>query len=365
MSEPQQPIHAEHASGSNAPYAPLPPTIIVKQSGGWLKLLLPSLFGLITLGIFGAVLIAGMFGASLTYYDTTGGITEKYHSGSTTAASKIAIVKVTGVIMEGDGFVRHQINKIREDDTVKAVIVRVDTPGGTVTGSDYIFHHLKKLREEKQIPMVVSMGGMATSGGYYVSMAVGDQEKSIYAEPTTTTGSIGVIMPHYDLTGLMERWEIEDDSIVTHENKQLTSMTRELTPEKRAILQRYIDQSFERFKDIVKEGRPVFKNDPDALNQLATGEIFSAPTAKEHGLVDELGFIEDAAERAAELAGLSEDEYFVVEYKSPPSLLGEMSLMQAQSQHSQLDMMLQLSTPRAYYLTTTLPLLFTTDRLRN
>src|SRR5688500_19769660 len=108
--------------------------------------------------------------------------------------------------MEGDGFVKRQIDRIREDENVKAIVVRVDSPGGTVTGSDYIYHHLKKLRKEKNVPIVVSMGGMAASGGYYVSMAVGDEKDTIFAEPTCETGSIGVILPHYDLSGLMARY---------------------------------------------------------------------------------------------------------------------------------------------------------------
>ena len=162
-----------------------------------------------------------------------------------------------GVIMDGDGFVKQQIDRVRQDDMCKAVVVRVDSPGGTVTGSDYIYHHLKRLREERQIPLVVSMGSVAASGGYYVSMAVGDQERSIFAEPTTTTGSIGVIMPHYDISGLLKQFQIEDDSIASHPRKQLLSMTRPMSDEDREIIQDYIDDSFSRFKEIVKSGRPV------------------------------------------------------------------------------------------------------------
>ena len=365
MSYQSEPIAATHPhpapAGSAAPPAQ---TIIIKQNGGWLRLIMSFGFGFVMLCLTAFVILGSVTGSALNYYDTTGGITEKYYSGSKSSDAKIAIIKVTGVIMEGEGYVRHQINKIRNDDSVKAIVVRIDTPGGTVTGSDYIFHHLKKLRDDKKLPMVVSMGSMATSGGYYVAMAVGDQEKSIYAEPTTTTGSIGVIMPHYDLTGLMDRFDIVDDSIVTHDNKQLTSMTRELTPQKREILQRYINQSFDRFKNIVKEGRPIFAKDPAALDALATGEIFSAPIAKDHGLVDEIGFVEDAIARAAELAGLSTDEATTVEYNAPPSLFGDISLIQSRGSSSEVSLLVEMSVPRAYYLTTTLPLLMSTDRLR-
>ena len=104
----------------------------------------------------------------------------------------MAIITVSGVIVDGDGYVKKQIERVRQDEDVKAIVLRVNTPGGTVTGSDYILHHLNRLRAERKLPLVVSMGSVAASGGYYVSMAVGDQPQSIYAEPTTTTGSIGV-----------------------------------------------------------------------------------------------------------------------------------------------------------------------------
>src|SRR6187200_580421 len=107
------------------------------------------------------------------YFDTTGGIDEKFVQGQEFGTDKVAILSIEGIILDGEGFVKSQIDRIKEDKNVKAVVVRVDSPGGTVTGSDYIYHHLNKLRKEKKIPLVVSMGGMAASGGYYVSMAVG------------------------------------------------------------------------------------------------------------------------------------------------------------------------------------------------
>ena len=122
------------------------------------------------------------------YFDTTKGTQERFHSGAEKGRDKVAIIALRGVIMEGDGFVKRQIDRVRKDKRVKAIVLRVDSPGGTVTGSDYIYHHLKRLRQERDIPLVVSMGSIAASGGYYVSMAVGDQERTIFAEPTTTTG---------------------------------------------------------------------------------------------------------------------------------------------------------------------------------
>ncbi len=317
---------------------------------------------------FGLCLMSliGLMSQFSDYFDTTHGITEKFHSGEEFGQDKIAIITVSGAILEGDGHVKHQIDRVREDDKVKGVVVRVDSPGGTVTGSDYIYHHLQKLREEKiekngSFPMVVSMGSMAASGGYYVAMAVGDQEKSIYAEPTTTTGSIGVIIPHYDITGLMEKYDVKDDSIATHPRKQMLSMTRPLTPENREILTVYINESFTRFKDIVKDGRPHFKKDSDALDQLATGEIFTANQAKKSGLIDEIGFIEDAIDRVIELGSLDKEKVRVVKFEQPLKLF-DLGLAQGSSGSISLHSLLELNSPKAYYLSTSLPALISSER---
>jgi protease-4 len=270
----------------------------------------------------------------------------------------VAIINVSGVIMEGDGHVKRQIDRVREDENVKAVVVRIDSPGGTITGSDYIYHHLTKLKKERGFPLVVSMGAIAASGGYYIAMAVGDTEKSIYAEETTTTGSIGVIIPHYDVSGLLERFSIKDDSIVTHPRKQMLSMTKPLSEEDRKLLEGYISAAFKRFKEVVKSGRPKFREHEEQLEDLATGEIFVATQAKENGLVDELGFVEDAIDRAIELAKLDKSKVRVVEFKRPLTLLGAVAAGRARSQSNWgLAELLELAAPRAYYLSSTLPTL--------
>lgn len=308
-------------------------------------------------------ILLGVSAQTQDYFDTSNGIEEKYVSlepddeDAKYAKDKIAILSVEGTIISGDGFVKHQIDRIARDKKVKAIVLRVDSPGGTVTGSDFIYHHLKKLRDERSLPLVVSMGSMAASGGYYVAMAVGDQEDSIYAEPTTTTGSIGVIVPHYDLSGLLERFDVKDDSIASHERKQMLAMTRPIPPEHRELIQKWVNESFERFKGIVKEGRPVYRKDPDMLNQLATGEIFSAEKAKEFGLVDRIGFVEEAIERARELAHLEKGKFKVVRYKRPVDLFGFSAVASARANFdgSPLEAILETATPRPYYLFSSLP----------
>jgi protease-4 len=349
---------------SSAPTQYQPQPIVIYQSGSLFWRIMAGL-GWLGLFITGCIVLS-QWATLAEYFDTTEGITEKYVSGSKFGSDKIAVISIEGVIMEGDGFVKRQIDKVREDTGVKAIVVRVDSPGGTVTGSDYIYHHLKKLRAEKgNIPLVVSMGSMAASGGYYVSMAVEDQENVIFAEPTTTTGSIGVIIPHYDVSGFLEKHHVKDDSIASHERKQMLSMTREISPEHRAIIQQYVNESFGRFKKIVKSGRPIFRKDESALTQLATGEIFSADQALKHGLVDKIGFMEEAIDRAIELANLNKADVRVVKFKKPAALFDIGAMAQAKTASGDLGnigALLELSTPRAYYLFSAFPTLATSRR---
>jgi protease-4 len=299
--------------------------------------------------------ILGMSTQYREYFDNSGGIRERFHSGEKSGQAKIAIIEVSGIIGSSNPYVKRQIDRVREDSKVKAVVVRIDSPGGTITGSDYIYHHLRELKQDRKLPLVVSMGGIATSGGYYVAMAVGDEPRSIYAEPTTTTGSIGVIIPHYDLSGLLERFDIKDNSLATHPRKRILSMTQPMSEDDRDVLEAYMQDAFVRFKTVVKSGRPAYREDDSQLDALATGEIFTALQAKDKGLVDELGFLESAIERAAALANLSEGSYRVVSYESPLSVLSALGIASSKAESSpSWKTLLELSVPKAYYLPTSL-----------
>ena len=153
---------------------------------------------------------------------------EKYHSLAKFATKKIAIIEVSGAIMEGeDSFAEKQIDRVTAKTPMSsASCVRVNSPGGTVTGSDYIYHHLRELAEKRKLPIVVSMGSVCASGGYYVAMAVGSQPDTIFAEPTTWTGSIGVIIPHFDVSGGLAKLGISEDSIASGPLKKMGSPTR-------------------------------------------------------------------------------------------------------------------------------------------
>ena len=303
------------------------------------------------------------------YFQTPGeSLTEKYHSLDKFSSNKIAIIEVEGAIMSGDGFVKKQIDRVREDENVKAVVLRVNSPGGTVTGSDYIYHHLKQLIKDKQIPMVVSMGGLAASGGYYVSMAAGEKEKLIYAEPTTWTGSIGVIIPHYDISGLLKRWDVVDDSIASGPLKQMLSPTRAadaaVEEREQAVVKKLVDECFGDFKQIVLDSRPALRNDQVLQDAVFTGQIFTAKQAQKNGLVDEIGFLEDAIDRALQLASLSKDNARVVRYNQPLGALSELLGASAPQQSARLDLaqLLDLTAPRAYFLCTWLPGIITTAK---
>lgn len=302
----------------------------------------------------GAFLLAAFAGLAGTPGEQR--VCEEYFSHNENGTRKVAIIAIEGVIMdEVDGFVKRQIDRAMKDEQVEAIVLRVDSPGGTVSGSDYLHHHLRVLVEERKIPVVVSMGGIAASGGYYVAMAVGDAPDSIYAEPSTFTGSIGVIIPHYDLSEMLQNWGVEYDAVASGKFKSMGNMAKPMTEEERALFQQIVDEGFGQFKDIIRSGRPKFREDPQALDALATGQIFTSRQAVDKGLVDRIGFIENAVERAIEMAALDPADVQVVRYKPEPSLAGLLMGGEARGQALDLRAILELTTPRAYYLSTWLP----------
>lgn len=265
---------------------------------------------------------------------------------------KVAIISVEGVILEGDGFARKQIDQARRDKNVKAIVLRVNSPGGTISGSDYIYHELNRLRQESNKPIVVSMGSLAASGGYYVAMAVGHTPDTIFAEPSTWTGSIGVIMPHYDLSKMLSNVGVSEDAIASHRLKGMGSVARPMTEEERKIFQGLINDGFARFKEVVQSGRASFKEHPEKLDQLATGQVFSANQAMANGLVDKIGFLGDAVARAVQLGKIDTKNYCVVKYEPESTLAGILFGETAKVRGFELGAILDLATPRAYYLFT-------------
>lgn len=340
---------------------PAPPTQIVIQErssafgryGKWLALAL----------VMALIAIISLYGRYESYFSPADAPQEKYHSLARYAPKKVAIINVSGTIWDvEEGFAKKQIDRVAEDNDVVAVVLRINSPGGTITGSDYLYHHLQELKKKRELPIVVSMGSVCASGGYYIAMAVGNEQNAIFAEPATWTGSIGVIIPHFDISTPLAAYGIRDDSIVSGPYKELGSITKRMTPEGREILQKLVDISFKDFKDIVMDGRPKFKDDPAALDAVATGQIFTAKQAVENGLVDKIGFIEDAIARAMELSGYNTGDVRCIKYEESPSLVG--ALMGGRSNaalpargEAELARLINLTAPQAYYLWTWLPTL--------
>lgn len=319
---------------------------------GWLWVLLGISVPVVFFGCLCLMFASAV--ASLDQVDA-GTVQEKrYKPYRYKGTQKIAIIHVQGTILDGKSVVR-QAEKVIRDKSVRAVVLRINSPGGTIAGSDAILQALKEMRHAREgepLPLVVSMGALAASGGYYVAMAVEDTPQSIYAEPTTWTGSIGVIIPRYNMAQLANKIGVKEDSIVSHPLKKMGDFFTDLTPEERRILQGLVDDAFAQFKRVVLSGRPQLK--PQELDKLATGQIYTTSQAIQLKLVDRQGYLDDAIARAAELAGLSTEQIHVVEYRGAFGLL-ELLGSRVRDREEPLQQLLQAATPRAWYLCTWLP----------
>lgn len=183
---------------------------------------------------------------------------------------------------------------------MKAVVLRVNSPGGTVNASDILYHEIKTFKANKKIPVITSMMDVAASGGYYLAMAT----DAILVHPSTVTGSIGVIMLTVNARGLLEKVGVEANAITSGPRKDMGSPFRTMTAEEKAIFQSVIDSFYQRFLSVVQEGRPQLSG--DQIKKLADGRIYSGEQAKAAGLVDDIGYLDEAIERAKKNAGLTE-----------------------------------------------------------
>lgn len=209
--------------------------------------------------------------------------------------SRVALVRVEGPILDSRDIVE-EIKEYRKDHSVKAIILRIDSPGGAVAPSQEIYAEVKKTAAEKKT--VVSMGSVAASGGYYIACPA----SRIFANAGTLTGSIGVIMEIPNLQGLMDKIGVRSEVIKSGRHKDLASAFRKMDKEERDILQGVLDNVHEQFIAAVAEGRNL---DVKEVRKHADGRIFTGAQAREAGLVDEIGTLEDAIKTAAELAGIS------------------------------------------------------------
>ncbi len=219
---------------------------------------------------------------------------------------KVAIIEVEGMLMNArtGGFLQPTENKLslftqqleqaERDDDVKAVVLRINSPGGTVTASDTMYEMVRKFREKTKKPVIGSTQEVAASGAYYV--ACGCDE--IVAHPTSVIGSIGVIFETFDVSRGLDKLGIKNESIKSGELKDMGSPFKPLAPEARAVMQGMIDQYYTRFVGVVRETREI--TDSQKLSTATDGRVFSGQQALELGLVDRLGTLEDAIDLAKE-----------------------------------------------------------------
>jgi protease-4 len=245
--------------------------------------------------------VEGRGDAKVLLMDVSGFLSDEAPSGTLTIGSPPARVPLLVRL-------REELKKAAGDPKVRAVVVRINSPGGTVTASDVIFRELDSFKRARGVPIVASMMDVAASGGYYVALAA----DTIVAHPTTVTGSIGVILISLNAEGLMQKVGLSTAAIKSGERKDMGSPFRQLTPEERAIFQAVIDDLHRQFVAKLVERRQI---PPPTAATLADGRIYTAEQALGHKLIDRIGYVPDALEAARRAAGV--DEARVIVYKRP------------------------------------------------
>jgi protease-4 len=305
------------------------------------------------------------------------GVYEKLYSGSARSAYKVAVVRIEGVILEGlTRFAQKELERAAADAAIKAVVLRINSPGGTITASDDLYRRVQELRDGNPgkhtppKPVVVSMGGLAASGAYYLAMPA----RELVAERTTLTGSIGVFAAFPNVAELAQKVGVGMIVIKAGQVKDSGSPFHAMTAHERELWQELVDHSYLRFLGVVEAGRPGLKGKLqedlviDAVRPIredraldkhvhytryrADGGLFTAEQALQYGLVDHIGDLDLAIRLAKQNAGLDEDAQ-VVTYERPTSLLGELLGVQAPATPTGLDptRLLDAATPRLWYLT--------------
>lgn len=256
---------------------------------------------------------------------------QDFHSGDPFSKNKIAVIHVQGVIINGKeswhsiadaDSICEQLIEASKDHNIKAVILYVDSPGGEITATDKIYYHIKKLRSAGK-PVVALMDSMAASGGYYVSAAT----DHIIANRLTTTGSIGVIIGGLNYHELLGKIGLKDEVYKSKEMKDILNPARPRTEAERIIIQDLVDDSYGEFVKVVAEGRKKAGLTEELIrnSEIGDGRIFSGQQALELGLVDALGYFEDAESKAVELAQLQGLSHKVVTFQKSFSFLDVLS----------------------------------------
>ncbi len=281
-----------------------------RGAGFWVAIGFAIFFFVCTLLLF-TLFIGSLVLSRAFVTDTTGKkhVAETIVEGS--GDNKIAIISVRGILSSesAEGLfiekpsivevVKQQLEQAATDAQVKAVLLEVDSPGGGITASDVIYNNILKFKTDTKKKVVVYMQDIAASGGYYISSAA----DAIVAHPTTITGSIGVIMPLINVAELINRYGIKDSSITSGDMKGIGSPLKPMTPGETAILKEIIDEMYMQFVKVVSTGRHL---DIESVKQIADGRIYTGKQALEKGLIDQLGYLEDAIGLSKKLAGLTD-----------------------------------------------------------
>ena len=245
---------------------------------------------LIGLGVIAALLV--FFFTVLFFIGRyTGGRSSRFAFGD-----KIAIVEVKGVITQSSGVIE-DLQQYLADDGVKAIVLRVDSPGGGVGPAQEIYREIMRIRSTSKKKVVTSMGSVAASGGYYIACA----SDRIVANPGTITGSIGVIMQFSNLEELLKKIGVKGVVLKSGEHKDIGSPFREMTPEEKGIMQEVIDNVHQQFIQAVADGRKLERS---KVAQIADGRILTGEQAKNLGLVDQLGNLHDTIDVTAKMVGI-------------------------------------------------------------
>ena len=265
---------------------------------------------------FFALLVSGCI--SIPLFPQKMPLREKSVQGS--GPDKVLLLSISGMISEGkDGGlldrdddlvarIKEELTLAAEDEHIKALLLRINSPGGTVTASDVIYHEIMAFKEKRKIPVVAVIMDLGASGGYYIAVT-GDR---IIAHPTSVTGSVGVIMLRVSAEGLLQKIGVEASAIKSGAKKDIGSPFRPMTDDERAIFQTMINGFFSRFLDVVSKGRSL---PPDQLKAISDGRVLTGPQALQLGLVDQVGYLDDGIAAAKKLAGLSEAR--VIMYARP------------------------------------------------
>lgn len=257
----------------------------------------------------GLLFVGGMF--TLLFLIAIGSLATNDTEVLSGSGEKIALVELKGTILASEDIVR-QVKKYREDHSIKGILLRIDSPGGGVAASQEIYEEVRKTRDGGK-PVVVSMGAVAASGGYYVSCGA----NRIVANPGTVTGSIGVISQFVRVDPLMKKIGVESQTIKSGKFKDAGTPFREMSADDKSYFQGLIDDIYRQFTDVVESERGL---DHDSVMRYADGRVFTGEQAWALGLVDTLGTFEDAIDIAAQMAGIKGEPTLIRERHRGPSL---------------------------------------------